>query len=424
MDYRAPYGTEDVLPSDVLLWKKIEETSHKIFSVYGYQEIRTPILEYTKLFRRAVGNTTDIVEKEMYTFGITKEEEELCLRPELTASVVRAFVEHNLFREKSFQKFYYIGPAFRRERPQKGRFREFHTLGVEAIGSSDPFVDAEIIILYHHLLNELCIRDFELNINSIGCRTCRKYFRDALVSAVRENLTKYCETCLRRYTKNPLRILDCKNKSCIDLINHLPHVTDYICSDCKSHFEIVLSSLRQEGIKYKLSPTLVRGLDYYTRTVFEFTSPLLGEVAQNAIASGGRYDNLTAEIGGPNVGAVGWGAGIERIILVMKYNENKNIPPKNYIDFFVVSTGKGCRIQSFSLLNRLRKNGFKGDMDYEDKSVKAQMREANKCGARVVIIIGDEEVSKNLVKVKDMSKGTEKDIGYDNVVCYLKETLR
>jgi histidyl-tRNA synthetase len=414
MIHKAPYGTIDILPRDIPLWEKIEEEAKSLFLQYGYQQIRTPIFEYTALFDRSLGGTTDIIEKQMYTIG--EGDESLTLRPELTAPTVRAFIEHHLYKERSFQKFYYIGPAMRRERPQKGRFRQFHQLGVEAIGSYEPLLDVEGIALFVELLKKLSIKEYTVNINSIGCPSCRQGYKGILTERVFKRLGKFCEDCRRRFHKNPLRILDCKNSSCRGLLEDLPKPLEYLCRECKDHFEEVLSGLKDLGVDFSISPYLVRGLDYYTRTVYEITSSRLG--SQDAICSGGRYDNLVEELGGPSTGAVGFAAGIERMIMLMK-NYGKILNPPG-IGFFIVYVSKDEKKDAFRVLQKLRNCGASADMDYQSRSIKAQMRLATKLGARFALILGKEELQKGVIKLKEMASGKETQMSEDALREFVK----
>ncbi len=399
MPFRSPPGAEDILPDRVPLWRKVEETVRRLFGAYGYGETRTPIFEYTNLFHKATGEVTDIVEKEMFTFG--EGEDTFSLRPELTPSIVRVLVEQSLFAKQNFWKLFYLGPAFRKERPQKGRLRQFTQLGVEAVGSSDPRLDAETIVLFSHLLRELGVTRFETRLNSIGCPECRPAYRELLRKTIEPDLAKYCENCRRRLGRNVFRILDCKG--CVALTEKLPPVIDHTCAKCRDHFAAVVKALA--GVPHRVDPRIVRGLDYYTRTVYEFRSDLLG--AQDAIGGGGRYDTLVRDMGGPDVGAVGFAGGVERILLVLealKVEVSGRAP-----DFYAVAVDAAARPEVFRIANSLRAAGLSGDIDYEARSLKAQFRSANKSGARYVVVVGPDESARGKMKIKKMDDGSERE---------------
>lgn len=400
MPTSAPVGTEDVLPERIGAFRRVEAAVRDVCARFGYEEIRTPIFEYRELFERGVGDTTDIVEKEMFVF------DEYALRPEMTASTVRAIVEHALYKRKGLQKLFYIGPAFRKERPQKGRFRQFHQFGVEAVGSPDPLIDVETVLLLSEILTALGVGDTGLKVNSIGCGACRGGYRDTLREAVRADLPNYCENCRRRFERNPFRILDCKQERCRELSAKAPSVIDSNCADCRAHFEAFAAGLRDAGPAFTVEPRIVRGLDYYTRTVYEFTSTRLG--AQDALCGGGRYDRLVADLGGPDLPAVGFAAGIERIVMLME-----EAAPAAAADFFLVTITPAERPAAFALLTRLRRRGLSGDMDYEARKVKGQMRAANAAGARFVLILGPDEAARGRVKLKSMVDGTELELSPD-----------
>ena len=411
MKYKAPTGTNDILPDQIPLWRQVEETAREMCGRYGFREIRTPIFEYTPLFIRSIGETTDIVEKEMYTFSSKKESKEssIALRPELTAPVVRAYLEHHLDREQKFQKLYYIGPLFRHERPQRGRTRQFHQLGVEALGSDSPLVDVEIMELAVSFFKGLGISDCVLKINSIGCPKCRSDYREVLKKYFAGHQKTLCDNCRNRYDRNVFRILDCKNQQCYQIAAKASAINDYLCPDCQSHFNRVLEGLKKNGIAYKSDQHLVRGFDYYTKTIFEITHSALG--SQDALCGGGRYDNLIKELGGPDLGAAGWAVGLERTIMVLGSLKIK--PPGQLTEppaIFVVSVTPEMVEESFVLLSELRKKGIRASMDYENRSLKAQMRQANRCQAAGVVILGPDELKKQVVKLKQMDSGEESEI--------------
>lgn len=400
MPFRAPSGTEDILPDRVPLWLRVEATVRRLFSSYGYRELRPPLLEYTSLFHKSTGEVTDIVEKEMYTFGEGKDA--LSLRPEVTPSIVRALVQKGLFGRQNLWKIFYLGPSFRRERPQKGRLRQFTQLGVEALGSSDPRIDAEVIRLYAHFLDELGVTRYEIRLNSIGCHDCRAGYREILRKEITPKIGEYCDHCRTRLDRNVFRILDCKG--CREKTRELPLAIDHNCASCRDHFALVEKSL--EGISYTVDPHVVRGLDYYTRTVFEFTSDLLG--AQDALAGGGRYDSLVGNMGGPDVGAVGFAAGVERLMLVLDALEIGVEGERP--DFYAVAVDDSVRGDVFRIANQLRSADLSGDLDFEGRSLRAQFRTANKTGARHVIVVGPDELGRGNVKLKNMSGGEEEEI--------------
>ena len=403
MSFQAPKGTHDVLPGEAARWRRLEDAARACFERYGYEEIRIPVFECTALYHKSSGETADIVQKEMFTFGDPNEEgASFALRPELTPGVIRALVEADLFKARGFWKLWYLGPAFRRERPQKGRLRQFTQIGVEAVGSADPLVDAETMILFADLLGAVGVKSWDLRINSMGCGACRGGYRDALRKAVEPDLGRYCEDCRGRYERNVFRLLDCKRPGCVELAGRLPGAVDHVCGACRAHMGAVEGALREAGVPYRVDPRIVRGLDYYTRTVYEFSSTALG--SQDALCGGGRYDTLVRDMGGPDVGSVGFAAGAERILMAMG-GEGAPRPP----DFFAVAVTAGERPAVFRLATELRRAGLSGDMDFESRSLKAQMRSANKSGARWALLLGPEEASRGVVKIKDMKGGVERD---------------
>jgi histidyl-tRNA synthetase len=403
MDFRAPEGTHDVLPEEAAPWRRLEDAARACFERFGYEEVRTPVFEHTALYHKSSGETSDVVEKEMFTFGDPNESgASFSLRPELTPGVVRSLVEGGLFQKRGFWKLWYLGPAFRRERPQKGRYRQFTQLGVEAVGSADPLVDAETMILFADLLGAVGVKAWALRINSMGCGACRGGYRDALRKAVEPDLGRYCGNCRRRFERNVFRVLDCKVPGCADLSGKLPAALDHACEGCRAHMAAVEGALRDAGVPYRVDPRIVRGLDYYTRTVYEFSSSALG--SQDALCGGGRYDTLVRDMGGPDVGSVGFAAGAERILMAMDKGGVARPP-----DFFAVAVTADQRAAVFRLTTELRRAGLSGDMDFEGRSLKAQMRSANKSGARYALIVGPEEVLRGVVKVKDMKGGVERE---------------
>ncbi len=411
MKYAAPRGTKDILPAETPLWQKLEATARKVFSLYNYQEIRTPIFELTDLFARSIGTTTDIVKKEMYTFEDRKGRS-LTLRPEETAPVVRACLENNLISNEQISKLYYIGPMFRYERPQAGRQRQFHQAGVEVFGSADPLLDAEVIVLNRHFFLELGLKKIEINLNSVGCDQCRPDYRRALKEHFKSSVKKMCADCGGRYEENTLRILDCKEPGCQAAIDSAPASTDTLCPECKAHFETVIKTLDYQKIDFKVNKRLVRGLDYYTRTTFELVSGELG--AQNAVSGGGRYDKLVAELGGKSIPAVGFAVGLERVVELIK-----SLTPKPYplerLTLFIATLGEEAKRLGFDLLAQARNKGISCDMDYLGKSLKAQLKAADRAGAKYVYIIGEEELKKGIAIIKDMKSGEQREIKLDDL---------
>lgn len=419
MAIQAIRGTKDILPKEAALWQDVEEKARRLFAFYGYREIRTPILEEVSLFKRSVGEATDIVEKQMFTFE-DRGERVISLRPEETASCVRAYLEHGLHKEVGFSKFYYIGPMFRSERPQAGRMRQFHQIGIEAIGSLSPYLDAEVISLLMKLLEAIGIDGSKLKINSIGCKADREKYSQVLRDSLKGSLGELCDDCKARYEKNVMRILDCKNETCRRVAARLPKATDNLCDECSGHFKGTLSALDGLNIKYEIDPHLVRGLDYYTRTTFEVSHPKLG--SQDAVAAGGRYDYLVEQLGGPSMGAIGFAVGIERAmaILAKAMGEKKDDSGKGAIDLYLVTLGEAAYKKAFSLLDEARRAGVSCDMDYEGRSLKGQMRRANDLGAKYVAVIGDDELAKGAVKLKRMADGVESEVKFDELVMSLR----
>ena len=397
-----PKGTKDMLPSEAYKWHYIERIARATAANFGFKEIRTPMFEHTELFLRGVGETTDIVNKEMYTFE-DKGGRSLTLRPEGTAGVARSFVENGLQQGVMPMKAYYIASVFRYEKPQNGRLREHHQFGVECYGSESPAADVEIISLADTFLRNAGLESLELNLNSIGCPACRAKFNAALKKYIGENLHNMCGQCQARFDKNPLRILDCKEEKCKQITKNAPSILDFLCDDCKAHFEAVQSGLTSLGIKFVVNPNIVRGLDYYTRTVFEFVSTDIG--AQGTVCGGGRYNNLVEEVGGKPTPAVGFGLGLERLLLVLE-NTNGLRAEEETVDYYFAPLGDNAKALTRELVYAFRRKGISAETDIMDRSVKAQMKYADKIGAKFVVVIGDDEIKNNLVSVKKMDDGT------------------
>jgi histidyl-tRNA synthetase len=411
----APKGTKDVLPSEVYKWHYLESAFRDICERYGFKELRTPVFEHTELFKRGVGDTTDIVQKEMYTWEQAKRS--LTLRPEGTAAVVRSFVEHKLYAEPQPSKFYYDIDCFRYEKPQTGRLRAFHQFGIEVFGTNDMVADAEVIALANDFLNELGLSDIELRINSIGCPECREKYKEALREFLAPKYDQLCTTCQDRYERNPMRILDCKSPEDQKLVEGAPVMLDYICDDCRKAFEDLKSNLDAMEIEYTIDPGIVRGLDYYTKTAFEFITTKIG--AQSAVCGGGRYDNLSEELGGPPIPGIGFGLGIERLLLTMEA-AGIQIPEPSGADAFIVVMGGETKKAGLKLMSRLRREGFRIEMDDLQRNVKNQFKYADRIGAQSAIIIGEDELEKGEVSIKDMVSGEQVTVAIDDIAEYLK----
>jgi len=412
--YQAIKGVNDILPGEIEKWQFMEKTAREVFELYGFSEIRIPIFEMTAVFTRSIGETTDIVEKEMYTFN-DRSGDSMTLRPEGTASVVRAYVEHNLYNPPSVVKLYYMGPMFRCERPQAGRYRQFYQIGAEVFGTENPEIDAEVIGMLLKYFEKLGLKELELQINSLGCDECRPKFREALLEFLKNKINLLCEDCQKRFERNPLRIFDCKSVNCHEVTNGAPTIEHYRCENCKKHFKYTQNFLNKLNISYTLNPKLVRGLDYYTKTAFEIISRGLG--SQNAIAGGGRYDKLVEEFGGPPTPAFGFAIGVDRTAQLI---EDKNHPSLTPI-VFIAALGERASQKSFELINNLRQNGIRAERDYEGSSLKSQLRKANKFGVKYTIIIGDNELDKGRVILKDMSSAQQDEIDIGKIVEVLIE---
>lgn len=406
---KAARGTNDLLPADSYKNRFVEATMLEIGGNYGFKEIRTPVFEHTELFNRSVGETTDVVQKEMYTFN-DNGGRSITLKPEGTAGAVRAFLEHGLFNEPMPQKYSYITPCYRYEKPQAGRLREFHQFGVECFGSADPSADAEIISLGKSIFDFFGIDDLKLEINSIGCPECRKNFQNALKEYFTAHIDSLCETCKGRLERNPMRILDCKSPVCSEIAKSAPKILDYICDDCRNHFELVGKYLDAMNIEYTVNPTIVRGLDYYTRTVFEFITGSLG--AQSTVCGGGRYDMLVEELGGGSVPACGFGLGLERFMLLLDALKIE-LPAEEKPDLYIASMSTEANIIAAKLATEVREDGVACLFDTVGRSLKAQMKYANKIGARFTVVLGDDEIAQGKAKVKCMADGEETEIALD-----------
>ena len=396
-----PRGTEDILPDDSPLWRKIEQTAHEVCANFGFKEIRTPVFEDTNLFQRGVGDTTDVVQKEMYTFE-DKGGRSITLRPEGTASVARSFIENSLYANPQPTKLYYIISCYRYEKPQSGRLREFHQLGTECLGSPSPSADAEIIALALTFFNRLGIKDLKLNLNSIGCPNCKKAYNEKLKEYFKQYEDELCDTCKTRLEKNPMRIIDCKSEICSRIAKDAPKMIDFLCDECREHFDKTRAYLDATGIKYTIDPDIVRGLDYYTRTVFEITSDALG--AQSTVCGGGRYNGLIEEIGGKPTKGIGFALGIERLVMIMKA-QGIDLGTASATDIFVGSIGDSADICAQKLVYELRVAGVNAERDILGRSVKAQMKYANKTGARFSMILGEDEVNSAKADLKNMETG-------------------
>lgn len=412
-----PKGTKDVLPQESYKWHYVEDLARKTAKDFCASEIRTPTFEHTELFLRGVGDTTDIVNKEMYTFE-DKGGRSITLKPEGTAGVARAFIENSLYAGAQPTKMYYITPVFRYERPQAGRLREHHQFGVEYYGSDSPYADVEVMMIAKTFFDRLGITKLKLNINSIGCRKCRKDYNEALKEYLRSKLDKMCPTCRERFDKNPLRILDCKEEGCKAITAGAPVILDYLCDDCRAHHESVCAQLTKLGIDFEVNPHIVRGLDYYTRTVFEFISSNIG--AQGTVSGGGRYNDLIEDVGGKPCPAVGFGMGLERLILTM---EALGLPfgKESVPDVYIAPLCDEAKDEAMLIANELRKIGVSVDTDLLGRSFKAQLKYVNKTGARYMIVVGTDEIASGKYQIKDMSTGESEQVGRSGLTAYFTD---
>ncbi|HZX47371.1 MAG TPA: histidine--tRNA ligase [Clostridia bacterium] len=399
MAIKAPRGTRDVLPGESYKWHYVEDMFRKICSQFGYCEIRTPVFENTELFQRGVGETTDVVQKEMYTFE-DRGGRSITLKPEVTAPVVRAYIEHKLYADVQPVKAYYATPCFRYERPQSGRLRAFHQFGIEILGSPYASADADVISLAMLFFERLGLKGLELRINSVGCPKCRKEYGQRLREFLKDKLPLLCETCNNRYHTNPMRIIDCKEDKCKKTVEGIPLMLDYVCDECRDHFESLKEHLENMGLEYIVDPTIVRGLDYYTKTAFEIVSQDIG--SQGTVCGGGRYDGLVEECGGPSTPGIGFGLGIERLLLIME-SQGIEIQKEDSLDLFVASIGDRAVKKAVSLVYSLRAAGVAAECDHMGRSLRAQMKYADKLGVRYTMVLGDDELEKGVAAIKDMS---------------------
>ena len=413
----APRGTKDILPDQIYKWQYAEEKFRDICRRFGFSEIRTPLFEHTELFQRGVGDTTDIVQKEMYTFN-DHGNRSITLKPEGTASAVRAFLEHKQYAETQPTKYFYITPCYRYEKPQSGRLREFHQVGLEVFGAQGAMADAEVICLARDYLNEMGIEDLELRINSVGCPECRAKYKDALREFLRPRYDELCDTCKDRYERNPMRIIDCKSPVCKEIIKGAPMMLDYLCDDCKEHFEAVKKNLDALNIKYTVDPTIVRGLDYYTKTAFEFVTDSIG--AQGTVCGGGRYDNLMEEIGDVSMPGVGFGLGIERLLLLMEAAGVEIFKPEGP-DVALVYMGDKAKEYCLFLAEQLRAEGFSVLMDLQERGIKGQLKYADRMNAVYSVIIGDNELESGVVSIRDMAESTQTEIDVSEITEFLRK---
>jgi len=414
----AVKGFKDILPAEAGKWRFVEERVRQVFSAFGFREIRVPIVEKTDLFRRGIGEATDIVEKEMYTF-LDRGDEYLTLRPEATASVIRAYLEHTLYAADPVAKLFTLGPMFRRERPQKGRFRQFHQIDVEVLGYDDPRIDAELLLMLIHFLKGLGLSDPQLEINSLGCPACRPTFREAVVAFLSGREEDLCPDCRRRLGSNPLRVFDCKVETCKAAIAQAPVLKEFLCGDCRAHFETVQSSLHLFEVPFSLNFRMVRGLDYYTRTAFEVTTTHLG--AQNAIVGGGRYDGLVQDLGGPDIPGIGFAIGFERLLAMMPaQDQDFSVHPT----LFIAALGREAQQFAYGLCNRLRLQGMDTEMDYTGKSLKSQLKRADRLHCRYALLIGERELSERKAPLRNMAGGDQTLLDLEGIADALQNILK
>ena len=417
---KAPRGTRDILPKEVYKWHYVEKKFREICALYGYEEMRTPIFEHTEVFTRSVGDTTDIVQKEMYTFT-DKGDRQISLKPEGTAGTIRSFIENKLYADTQPTKLFYITPCFRYERPQAGRQRQFHQFGIEALGSDTPSIDAEVISLAVQFFNELGLKDLSVNINSVGCPVCREEYNKTLKAYLDAKSDVLCETCLERKDKNPMRVIDCKNPTCKENITDIPFMIDHLCDDCENHFDKLQEYLREMDIKFVVDKTIVRGLDYYRKTAFEIISNDIG--SQSTVCGGGRYDGLVEQLGGPKgISGIGFGLGAERLLLTLENNNIEIENPKS-TDIYIATIGDTAKTKSFGLIKALRDNHISADIDHLGKSLKAQFKYSDKINAKYTIVIGDDELANDAATLKNMETSEQTTVKLSELVSELKNRL-
>ena len=417
---KAPRGTKDITPKDVYKWHYVEKKFREICALYGYEEIRTPIFEHTEVFARSVGDTTDVVQKEMYSFT-DRGDRQLSLKPEGTAGVIRSFIENKMYADTQPTKLYYITPCFRYERPQAGRQRQFHQFGIEVLGSDGPSVDAEVISLAVQFFNEMGLKNLSVNINSVGCPKCREEYNRKLKEYLDKKVDVLCETCLERKDKNPMRVIDCKNPHCKENLQDIPFMIDHLCDDCKDHFEKLQTYLKEMDINYVVDKTIVRGLDYYKKTAFEIISNDIG--SQSTVCGGGRYDGLVEMLGGPKgISGIGFGLGVERLLLTLENNNIEIENPKS-TDIYIATIGDAAKTKSFKLIKDLRSNHISADNDHLDKSLKAQFKYSDKLNAKYTVVIGDDELANDTATLKNMKTSEQTTIKLSELVDELKKRL-
>ena len=417
---KAPRGTKDITPKDVYKWHYIEKKFREICALYGYEEIRTPIFEHTEVFSRSVGDTTDVVQKEMYTFT-DRGDRQLSLKPEGTAGVIRSFIENKMYADTQPTKLYYITPCFRYERPQAGRQRQFHQFGIEVLGSDGPSVDAEVISLAVQFFNEMGLNNLSVNINSVGCPTCREEYNRKLKEYLDQKVDVLCETCLERKDKNPMRVIDCKNPHCKENLQDIPFMIDHLCEDCKDHFDKLQTYLKEMDINYVVDKTIGRGLDYYKKTAFEIISNDIG--SQSTVCGGGRYDGLVEMLGGPKgISGIGFALGAERLLLTLENNNIEIENPKS-TDIYIATIGDAAKTKSFKLIKDLRTNHISADNDHLDKSLKAQFKYSDKLNAKYTVVIGDDELANDTATLKNMKTSEQTTIKLSELVDELKKRL-
>ena len=417
---KAPRGTKDITPKDVYKWHYVEKKFREICALYGYEEIRTPIFEHTEVFARSVGDTTDVVQKEMYSFT-DRGDRQLSLKPEGTAGVIRSFIENKMYADTQPTKLYYITPCFRYERPQAGRQRQFHQFGIEALGSDGPSVGAEVISLAVQFFNEMGLKNLSVNINSVGCPTCREEYNRKLKEYLDKKVDVLCETCLERKDKNPMRVIDCKNPHCKENLQDIPFMIDHLCEDCKDHFDKLQTYLKEMDINYVVDKTIVRGLDYYKKTAFEIISNDIG--SQSTVCGGGRYDGLVEMLGGPKgISGIGFALGAERLLLTLENNNIEIENPKS-TDIYIATIGDAAKTKSFKLIKDLRTNHISADNDHLDKSLKAQFKYSDKLNAKYTVVIGDDELANDTATLKNMKTSEQTTIKLSELVDELKKRL-